>query len=112
MTRWSEEQVDTIIGLLLRWGVILSVTVVMAGGTWYLLRYGAAQPAYHVFRSEGHEGHPQALIQFGLLLLIATPIARVVFSIFAFAAQKDWAYVAITSAVLSILLYSLASAAI
>jgi uncharacterized membrane protein len=46
-------------------------------------------------------------IQFGLLLLLATPIARVVFSVFAFAQQRDRAYVLITLFVLMVLLYSL-----
>jgi uncharacterized membrane protein len=43
----------------------------------------------------------------GLLLLIATPVARVAFSIFGFAAEKDWMYVVFTIIVLAILLYSL-----
>lgn len=56
------------------------------------------------------EGRPRAGIQFGLLLLIATPVARVVFSIFAFAAQRDWIYVGVSMIVLSILAYSLSGA--
>ena len=47
------------------------------------------------------------IIQAGLLLLIATPVARVVFSVFAFALQRDRTYVFVTLIVLGILLYSL-----
>lgn len=51
----------------------------------------------------------RGIIQLGLLLLLATPVARVAFSIYAFAHQRDLTYVFITSIVLAILLYSLAS---
>ncbi len=51
--------------------------------------------------------HGRGLIQFGLLLLIATPIARVAFSVVAFLHQRDWTYVAVTLIVLSLLFYSL-----
>jgi uncharacterized membrane protein len=88
----------------------------------YLVRYGA-QPADHrVFRGEPAELRSvpgivreamgfgrRGLIQLGLVLLIATPVARVVFSLFAFFRQRDWQYVAITGVVLTILLYSLFS---
>jgi uncharacterized membrane protein len=49
----------------------------------------------------------RSLIQLGLLLLIATPIARVVFSIVGFAIERDRMYVAFTLIVLAVLLYSL-----
>ena len=51
--------------------------------------------------------HGQAIIQFGLLLLIATPVARVAFSAVAFASRGDYMYVVITLIVLAVLLYSL-----
>jgi uncharacterized membrane protein len=47
------------------------------------------------------------LIQLGLLILIATPIARVAFSVVAFLYQRDWMYVAVTLMVLGLLVYSL-----
>ena len=49
----------------------------------------------------------RGLIQLGLLILIATPIARVAFSFFAFLYQRDWLYVVVTLMVLGLLLYSL-----
>ena len=49
----------------------------------------------------------RGLIQFGLLILIATPIARVAFSILAFLYQRDWMYVFVTIGVFGLLLYSL-----
>jgi uncharacterized membrane protein len=47
------------------------------------------------------------VVQLGLLLLIATPIARVGLSLAAFARQRDGTYVAITALVLALLLFSL-----
>jgi uncharacterized membrane protein len=51
--------------------------------------------------------HGRGLIQLGLLILIATPIARVAFSVVAFLYQRDWTYVVVTLIVLGLLVYSL-----
>jgi uncharacterized membrane protein len=53
--------------------------------------------------------HPQAFITLGLVLLIATPVIRVLASIIAFALEHDRRYVVITSIVLAILLISFLS---
>ena len=55
------------------------------------------------------ELRPLELIQFGLLLLIATPVARVMFSVLGFALERDWMYVVITLLVLALLIYTLTS---
>jgi uncharacterized membrane protein len=55
------------------------------------------------------DGRGRALIQLGLLLLIATPVLRVAFSIIAFARQRDFVYVLLPLIVLSVLIYSLFS---
>jgi uncharacterized membrane protein len=52
-------------------------------------------------------GQSRSIMQLGLLLLIATPIARVIFSVFAFAIEGDRMYVIFTLIVLTVLLYSL-----
>jgi uncharacterized membrane protein len=116
----SEEQVERTIGVMLRVGVITSASVVLAGGLWHLARHGLAIPNYHTFRGEPQglrsvagvwQGvmrlEPRSVIQLGLLLLIATPIARVAFSVVAFAVQRDRVYVALSAVVLCVLLWSL-----
>ena len=118
---WSDEQVEKIVGNLLRSGVIAAAIVVLAGGIIYLIRYGANLPDYSIFQGEPAEFRSvegiitaafalrsRGLIQLGLLLLIATPVARVAFSIFAFALQRDRIYIVITLIVLGVLIYSLA----
>ncbi len=117
---WTDEQVEQIIGNLLRGGVLLAAGVVVVGGVLYLIHYGANSPNYQVFHGEptdlrGLSGiltdavslRRRALIQLGLLLLIATPILRVAFSVFAFAKQRDYTYVIVTLIVLGVLMYSL-----
>jgi len=117
----SDERVEVIISDLLRIGVIVSALTVFSGGVFYLIRNGT-QPApdlsefkpellrkpVHIL-GEAASLNVLGLILFGLLLLIATPVARVIFSVFAFALQRDYLYVFFTLLVLSVLVYSLFS---
>jgi uncharacterized membrane protein len=116
----AEKRMDETMGRLLRTGVILAAVFVLAGGIIYLVQHATPMTNYRVFQSEPeelrtipgivHEAltfHGPGLIQFGLLLLIATPIARVAFSVIAFAYQRDWTYVVVTLIVLGLLAYSL-----
>lgn len=122
MTRqdWTDKRIETTVGNLLRAGVGLSAGVVLAGAVVYLVRHGTARPEYHVFRGEPPElrsvggvirnafsGRGRDIIQLGLLLLIATPVARVAFSIWGFIEEHDHMYTVFTVIVLTILLYSL-----
>jgi uncharacterized membrane protein len=50
---------------------------------------------------------PAAIAQLGLLVLLATPVARVAVSVVAFAIENDRLYAVITLAVLAILLASI-----
>ncbi|MGZ3959257.1 MAG: DUF1634 domain-containing protein, partial [Flavisolibacter sp.] len=52
-------------------------------------------------------GRGAHIIQLGVLILIATPVARVAFSIFGFAEEGDRLYIAITLLVLIIILTSM-----
>jgi uncharacterized membrane protein len=47
------------------------------------------------------------MIQLGILLLVATPIARVMGALVSFALRRDVTYAVISSLVLAALLYSL-----
>ena len=118
--RWTDEQVEQIVGNLLRIGVAVAALVVLTGGILYLIRLGAGPPDYGVFRGEPSDLcsvsgiindalslNVRGFIQFGLLLLIATPVARVAFSIVAFALERDRTYIVVTLIVFSLLIYSL-----
>ena len=116
---WRDRRIEIILGNLLRTGVLVSAAVVLVGACIYLYRHAREPADYHVFRGEPSEyrtirgviqsaisGGGRGLIQLGLLLLIATPIARVAFSVAGFAIERDRLYVAFTLLVLAILLYS------
>jgi len=116
----TEKRMDELMAFLLRSGVILAASIVLAGGVVYLARHPFPVINYRVFQgepqnlrtvsgifSEAKAFHGRGLIQLGLLVLIATPIARVTFSVFAFFYQRDWKYVVFTLIVLGLLLYSL-----
>lgn len=124
-TGLSEKSFEAWIGRLLRAGVILAAAVVLMGGVLYLylVKYGIQQPMYRIYSGEPAELryvsgifadavtlHSRGIIQLGLLILIATPVVRVAFSVVAFATEKDWLYVATTLIVLAVLIYSLSSA--
>lgn len=117
---WNDQRIEIIIGTLLRTGVILAAAVVLFGAALYLARHGHEPANYATFHGEpaglkspkdiGHgamDMSARAIIQLGLLLLIATPVARVAFSAVAFAIERDYMYVVITLIVLAILMYSL-----
>ncbi len=117
---WTDEKTEKIVGNLLRMGVIISAAVVLFGGIIYLFHHGATIPDLHRFHSEPKElrsisgivvdafsRDSRGVIQLGLLLLIATPVARVIFSVIAFILQRDYTYVLVTLIVLGVLLYSL-----
>ncbi|HEV2730430.1 MAG TPA: DUF1634 domain-containing protein [Terriglobales bacterium] len=123
-TEWTDRRVETIVGNLLRVGVMLSAVTILAGGVVFLVRHGTEPANYRIFRGEPSDLRHvrgiirtafalrgRGIIQLGLLLLIATPIARVAFSLFGFVEERDRMYVAFTAIVLIILLYSLAGSA-
>lgn len=116
----AEQRMNEIIGWLLQAGVILAAAFVLAGGGVYVVRHSTPAINYRVFQGEPEELRTvtgifhdalklrgRGLIQLGLLILIATPIARVAFSVVAFLYQRDWKYVAVTLIVLGLLFYSL-----
>jgi uncharacterized membrane protein len=117
---WTDKNIEEIVGTLLRVGVSLSAFVVSIGAVIYLARHGREPANYRVFHGEPSDLRSlsgivrdafhlrgQGIIQLGLLLLIATPVARVAFSIWGFAEEHDRLYMIFTGIVLIVLLYSL-----
>ena len=119
-TRWSDHEVEQLIGRLLQSGVMLSATVTIIGGVMFLAQHGRTPADYHAFSTTATplwsvggtiRGalalDSAAIVQLGLVLLIATPVMRVALTLIAFAMQRDRLYVIITSVVLALLLYGL-----
>jgi uncharacterized membrane protein len=124
MSKPTDHELDVSIAGMLRFGVTLAAVVVLAGGLLYLRHPWSAIPDYSHFNADGSSLrtltglfhglvhlNPESIIQFGLLLLIATPVARVVFCVVGFARQRDRLYVLVSSIVLLILIYSLSKGA-
>ena len=116
----GDARMENIMGRLLQVGVLLAAAVVTAGGAMYMIAHSGARPNYRVFAAKPLEvrhpaallsgiarGDPLAIIDFGILLLIATPICRVLFAVVAFAVERDRLYVAISLTVLAILLFGM-----
>lgn len=116
----TDYDLESIMGRLLITGVIISATLVILGGAGYLYQMGFSNPHFKTFRGEPSNlrsvkqiisgvTHFDSLsiIQLGLLLLIATPISRVVFSVIGFLFEKDYLYVFISLIVLMIIGYSI-----
>lgn len=112
---------ELLIGNLLRVGVLFSALVITFGGLVYLRHQGTAVPDYGVFKGEPTDlrtasgivndvrfWHGRGIIQLGLLILIATPVARVVFLLFAFALERDYLYFSVALLVLAVLALSIA----
>jgi uncharacterized membrane protein len=121
----TDTTIERTVSIVLRTGVVMSAIIVLSGGVYYLARHGYENADHSTFHGEPSVDRivgqivagafalrGRSIIQLGLLLLIATPIARVAFSLVAFTLERDRTYVVITAIVLTILLYSLISGAL
>lgn len=117
---WNDLQIQSLIGAILRIGVLTSSVIVLLGGIIYLARHGGATPQYTAFKDRSaqygnlhtllHEAagmHGRDIIQLGLMVLIATPIARILFSAIGFMLEKDYLYIGICLLVLGIIAFSM-----
>lgn len=116
----DDRRLEIIIGNLLRAGVLLAAAVVLLGAAFYLSQYHATRADFHTFSTESASLRSmqgivssaahldgRGLIQLGLLLLIATPVARVAFAVIGFSLERDRLYVIVSSIVLAVLIFSL-----
>lgn len=115
--KWDDERLDQLIGRVLQTGVILAAAITAASGVLYLMRHGAEPVQYAVFHGEpaafrevsgiidaARRFSARGLIQIGVLVLIATPIARVALAALGFLAERDYLYTTIATIVLLLLL--------
>jgi uncharacterized membrane protein len=120
--KFKDTDMQAVIGWILRAGVLVSMSVIFIGGVIYLYRHGQTHVDYSKFvgvpdfvSNPGAIIHGvftlrgRAIIQAGIILLIATPVIRVIFSAIGFIMEKDYLYTAITVLVLFIILASMIS---
>jgi uncharacterized membrane protein len=118
--RFDDSRMDAMMGRLLQAGVMLASAVVLVGGLLYVRAHAGVPVNYDTFVGEPSnlrnplelpgllaKGDSAAIIQLGVLLLIATPIARVIFAAISFAIGRDRLYTAISLVVLAVLMFGL-----
>ncbi|HEX5236042.1 MAG TPA: DUF1634 domain-containing protein [Silvibacterium sp.] len=118
--RLTDKNLEIAIGRMLQAGVLLAAAVVLTGGVLYLLHASGPRPDYSHFHGVDRHlrnpsgiwhgamhGDAESVIQLGLLLLIATPVVRVIFAGAGFLIERDRLYFWVSAAVLAVLLYSL-----
>ncbi len=118
--QWTDLRIEILVGVMLRTGVLLAAAIVLLGGILYLTHNHGPRPDYSHFTAEpahliAFSGilhgaaalDPESIIMLGLLVLVATPVARVGMCIVGFLFERDHLYTAVSTLVLLILLYSL-----
>lgn len=122
-TFWQERDMELFLGKFLRFGVMFSCAITLIGGVLYVYQQQGVLPDYSpIPDNEVFPGVKEylrsfstiwqgvlaldgaAIIQVGVIALIATPILRVAISAFGFLIEKDYMYVAITLIVLGIII--------
>ncbi|RZU43337.1 DUF1634 domain-containing protein [Edaphobacter modestus] len=123
----QDKQLQRLISLTLRTGVLVAVLVGVLGGTVFLHSHRSDPVSFQTFvgakslfaspsRTVQQAFHPQtmdtenrglAIAQVGIICLLLTPIIRVALSIVGFALEHDRVYVVITAVVLATLTCSM-----
>jgi uncharacterized membrane protein len=112
--------VQSLAAKIVRGLVLCAAGIVLAGGVWYLVKYGHTTADYRTFQPEpaplrslagiissASTLHTRGIIQLGILFLISIPIVRVIIYLVSFLRQRDWIYTATTLVVLGVLLFSI-----
>jgi uncharacterized membrane protein len=118
MKTFRDKDLQVLIGNLLRIGVVIAMTIVVIGLILYLFGHGRETAHYETFTNDGvfrfHKfladlsaGSSSAIIELGVMVLIATPIARVLFTMIGFWLEKDRLYTFIALVVLCIIVISM-----
>jgi uncharacterized membrane protein len=119
-TKLNDRDIEKTMGNLLRIGVVSSAIIVAIGAIFYFSQHGDDLANYRKFIGEpkrfvelrsvwtaAFQGRGRSIIQLGLFILIATPIARIVFSVIGYVFEKDYLYLVLTLAVLAIILMNI-----
>ena len=119
------EAMTAVVGNVLRYGVLISAIIVVFGTIELIAANGNSDVLGSIVYNPDKIPHgnfdvslsglvsglvglqPYALIELGAIVLIATPVSRVLISVFLFAAEGDKLYVVVTAVVLFLLLFSI-----
>lgn len=105
----APERLNRILFLVLRGGMWLSLFTMTIGLTWLALSPGHPTDVipFESLMSELSDGNPIALVQIGILMLIATPFIRLLTAFTVFAYEKDVKFVMISLLVIGVVLLAI-----
>jgi uncharacterized membrane protein len=116
----GDERLDKVVGIVLRTGVLLAAALVLISGIAFVASHRQAAPDHRKFHAGPSQLasisgvlhgamtlDPLYVIQLGLLILIATPIVRVMTCAVGFALERDWTYAIVSLIVLTFLIGSI-----
>ncbi|HZD12913.1 MAG TPA: DUF1634 domain-containing protein [Candidatus Binatus sp.] len=99
------------VGVLLAW-ILCAIGLVVWGLAGYpVQRLISGSNVFDVF-ALASKGDFTGLIYLGILVLIATPVFRVIVSAFGFSLERDWKYLLISLVVLAMLLFGIFSGSV
>ncbi len=116
MVKFSKERAERAIAFVLRYGSLFATIIMGLGLTLLFVRGGVTGGAsFHrigmrVLLPRLLRFDPAAITESGILLLLLTPIFRIVVAIATFALERDYKYVAISLGVLGVVLLSISFA--
>ena len=116
---FTDVDLNRSVGNLLRLGIVLAVTTSIIGFVKLFLE-GFKMPRKYTMLNMGTssekvwghfwetlcKGEGMAIIQLGILMLIFTPLMRIIFALIGYLKEKDYTYVIISSIVLAIMAIS------
>ncbi|HET8573069.1 MAG TPA: DUF1634 domain-containing protein [Edaphocola sp.] len=113
---FNDKDLQLFLGNLLRYGVLTALSVVLIGLFLFIFQQGSQPVHYATFVQEGfnfdsffsglRHGDSLSIMALGVLLLILTPVMRVISAIIGFLWEKDKLYALISSIVLLIIIFS------
>ena len=119
------DTMNNVVGNALRVGVVTSAVIILFGTVLLMANNGLSTTSNDLTYNTGRVPHgsfdislsglfsgvaslqPYSIIELGVIVLLATPVTRVIISVLLFAAEGDKAYVYITAVVLTLLLFSM-----
>lgn len=116
----DDQQIKTGISMILSTGVRVSALITAVGALLYLAGAATAAVDYSKYSPNSTPytdfqnilnglkmGDSAAIIQLGIVVLLLTPLMRVIYCCFEFSKRQDWQYSIMTALVLAVLTYSL-----
>lgn len=118
--KFTDNQLQSLIGNVLRYGVLSALTVTLLGGIILLAKDSQQIVSYATFAEKDQNlflvfqtilagvkvWNGESIIFLGILLLFLTPVLRLFLSLFSFMLEKDALYVAITLIVIAVIILS------